>query len=159
MSTNSKSIGTAAETELVKAATRAGLKAARRALKGAGDDGDVHIALPNSTTLVVEVKAGDQTDNPSWGQIDKWWVEASVEASRVEFGIPVLVLKRPGSGKGGDWWAYISLFGLHRAGGLGNAIGFSDPGVTTDRVQLRVSDLFRLVSQDGVVNNLGEGIK
>lgn len=153
MATNSKAIGTAAETELVKAAKRAGLKAARRALKGAGDDGDVHIALPGGATLVVEVKAGDQAANPSWGKLDAWWLEACVEASRVELGIPVLVVKRPGSGKGEDWWAYISLFGLHRAGGLGYVTSGSD------RVQLRVANLFQLVSQDGAVavNHLGEG--
>ena len=133
----SKAIGTAAETAVVKAATAYGLHAERRALKGSGDDGDVHITLESGYTLVVEVKSGEQTRNPSWAQLSKWWNEAVLEASRVQFGIPVLVVRRWGSGQAADWWAHISLLGLPRLGLVAGATGRE----RNVRVQLRFGDL------------------
>ena len=102
----SKSIGTRAETEVVRAAGAAGHRAMRVPLKGRSDEGDVHIHTPKGRLLVVEVKAGERTRNPSWAQLGAWWTEAVIEAERAG-GEPVLVVRRWGSGKAEDWWAYV----------------------------------------------------
>ena len=103
---------------MVKACKRAGFTAKREALGGALDKGDVQLPLSDQL-WVIEVKAGEQTRNPSWGQLDAWWAEAVTEAKNVENAqpdpgdddlpvevIPLLVVRRWGSGKAEDWWAY-----------------------------------------------------
>ena len=121
---SSTAIGTKAETEVVKALHRAGLFKAKREPKGgAKDKSDVH--LPASQYFVIEVKAGKQTKSgtmsqtPSWGQIKGWWEEAVVECQNVvaaykddyydidEDFVPLLVIRRWGSGKAEDWWCYF----------------------------------------------------
>lgn len=107
----SKAIGTWAESEVVKACKRAGLPAKRQVLAGANDQGDVHLPLGDEL-YVIEVKAGEQTRNPSWGQLDAWWAEAVTEAGNVEATdddvevVPLLIVRRWGSGRAEDWWCY-----------------------------------------------------
>jgi hypothetical protein len=102
-----KATGTAAETAVVRAALAAGLPATRVALKGRGDEGDVHICHGR---IVVEVKAGAQAHHPSWRQIRAWQDETAAEAARVvACDMAVLVLKRRGSGDASDWFAWTTL--------------------------------------------------
>jgi len=99
----SKSIGTAAESAVVKAATELGVDGRRVVLAGAQDQGDVHLF---DGEVVVEIKAGQQTLKPSWSQIRAWHNEARVECARAGGKLPLLVLKRHGSGNAKDFFTY-----------------------------------------------------
>lgn len=133
----SKDIGTAAETALVKACLAAGIHAQRVALAGIEDRGDVHLA---HGAVVAEVKAGKQTLKPSWAQKMAWLEEAKDEAFRVsEDALPVLVLKRHGSGKAGDWFAYLDSQDLHQWMG--------DQATGSVLMMLKVSDLLSILAR------------
>ena len=83
----------------------------RAALAGAEDRGDVH-AYPtrHGYRLVIEVKAGEQTANPTMTQIRRWQSEVDAEAARVpDADAAVLVLKRRGSAKPADWPAWVTV--------------------------------------------------
>lgn len=91
----------------MKAAQAHGLHAERRALKGAADDGDIHVQHGKA---VIEVKAGKQAAHPSLAQLDAWWQEADAEAGRVlACDLAVLVTKRAGSADPAAWTAYVDL--------------------------------------------------
>jgi hypothetical protein len=133
----SKDIGTAAETALVKASLAAGIHAQRVALAGTEDRGDVHLA---QGAVVAEVKAGKQTLKPSWAQKQAWLDEAKEEAARVsEEALPVLVLKRHGSGQAGDWFAYLDAEDLQWWMGHGPR--------GSVMMMLKVSDLLKIISR------------
>lgn len=133
-----KKIGTAAESEVVKALHRAGIAAHRNALAGHLDEGDVH-ALGGR--LVIEVKGGAQTKRVSWRQLSEWMAEAEREASRVPAcDIAALVVRRWGSGRAEDWHAWLTLADLLR---------LSAEGSTTP-VCLRLGDLLALITEDAV---------
>lgn len=105
MTNPSKAKGTAAETETLRAAIRAGLTGDRAPLKGAQDQGDLWLS---GQRVVVEVKAGDQAANPSPWQLQEWMTEAVSEATRVAAcDIAVLVVKRKGSARAEHWTAYL----------------------------------------------------
>ena len=74
----SKSKGTAAESAVRDYLLGRGITAVRAALAGAEDRGDVH-AYPtgHGYRLVIEVKAGEQTANPTMTQIRQWQEEAT----------------------------------------------------------------------------------
>lgn len=113
MTNPSKDEGTWCETQVVKAFERAGIPAHRPGLRGVLDHGDVWAGANGQ--IVVEVKGGQQTRKPSWGQLGKWWAETEVEASRVvACDVGLLVLRRWGSGKAEDWTVYIELCELVR---------------------------------------------
>jgi hypothetical protein len=98
-----KARGTRAETAVVKVFTAAGIPAERTPLKGAGDVGDIWVA---GGRMVVEVKS--RRTLPSHAEIRRFYQEMTREASRVpQCDIGVLVVKRPGSGKAGNWWAFM----------------------------------------------------
>lgn len=114
-----KQKGTAAETAVVRAATALGIPAHRAALSGADDGGDVQLW---HGVVVVEVKAGDQTKNPTWRRIRDWHDEAVAEARnaaspRNPHPLPLLVTKRHGSGDAADWHAWLT------AAEMGYAVG------------------------------------
>lgn len=105
----SKDIGTRGETAVVRAAEARGLVAARQALAGAADVGDVHLSHGQ---VVIEVKAGKQADSASLGLIADWWRETETEAARVAAcDLAVLVVKRRGCGvaRVGDWRAFVRV--------------------------------------------------
>ena len=102
-----RAIGTAAETAVVNAAVDRGITARRVALAGAQDQGDVHLAHGR---IVVEVKAGNAAHTASMAQAMAWYEEAALEASRVTAAdMAVLVVKRKGKARAGDWRAFVSL--------------------------------------------------
>ena len=105
----SKAKGTAAESAVRDYLLSRGITAVRSSLHGKADRGDVH-AFPTLVgyRLVVEVKAGEQTANPSRGQVREWQKETDLEAARVpDCDAAVLVLKRRGSAKPADWDCYV----------------------------------------------------
>lgn len=96
-----KSIGTAAETAVVKYARAHGFPGAERlALTGAHDQGDVRLA----NGIILEVKAHKQfSDN----DIRDWMAETRREMLNANASHGTLVVKRPGKGDAqvGAWWA------------------------------------------------------
>ena len=108
MSNPSKKKGTAAEVLVRDAARLRGLPAERIPQEGRNDRGDVHLAHGR---VVVEVKAGDQAHDASMNLIiSDWYSEATTEASRVAAcDMAVLVVKRKGKARAGDWRAFVSL--------------------------------------------------
>ena len=115
MSNPSKRKGTDAESAVRTAAEAAGLPAVRVALAGSGEQGDVWVFPEgNGAKVCIEVKAGEQAANPSWGQIDRWFREAEAEAARTpNCDVAVLVIRRKGSGMAGDWFAWLRYSDLN----------------------------------------------
>ena len=98
-----KARGTRAESAVVKHFLAARIPAHRTALSGANDVGDVWVC---GGRMVIEVKS--RASMPSHAEIRNWYNEAQSEAGRVaQCDIGVLIVKRPGSGKVGNWWAYM----------------------------------------------------
>jgi len=99
----SKSIGTSAETHVVRYLQANGFPHAdRRALKGSLDVGDI-LVCPG---LIVEVKAGAAAENASDGQLRLWCAETAREKVNAKAETAFLVVKRKGHGaaKVGSWW-------------------------------------------------------
>jgi Holliday junction resolvase len=107
----SKAKGTAAESAVRDYLLARGITATRAPLHGNADRGDVWAF----TTLVwyrlmIEVKAGEQTANPTMTQVRAWQQEANVEAARTpDADAAVLVLKRRGSAKPEQWPAWVTV--------------------------------------------------
>lgn len=78
MSNPSKKKGTAAETRVVKYLKSFGIEAKRKALSGSKDQGDIEVPDFN---LVIEVKAGEQTKNPTRMQLNDWMNQALAEGA------------------------------------------------------------------------------
>lgn len=134
MSHPSKIKGTRAETAVVKHFDAAGIPVDRKPPAGTHDVGDVWV---RGGQMVVEVKSHDQercknpdcrvrrAKLPSHNELMQFFREMAAEASRVpQCDIGVLVVKRPGSGKVGDWWAFCDhaeWLWLTRAYGSGDS--------------------------------------
>ena len=121
MVNKSKSVGTKAESAVVRAAQSRGFPMAeRRALRGRHDVGDV-LLCPG---LVLEVKGGDMARNASDALVAKWLVET--ERERVNAGAEhaFLVVQRAGVGprNAHQWHAYWT------AGGWARLLGHKAPG-------------------------------
>lgn len=81
MPNTSKQKGTRAETNVVRFLAAHGIDAHRKALTGSKDCGDVEVHAKGLGQVVLEVKTGKQTANPTRSQIDKWMDQARVEGS------------------------------------------------------------------------------
>lgn len=81
MANRSKAKGTRAETQVVKYLTACGFSAERMALHGNQDMGDVKVTDQHGNVFVLEVKAGQQTANPSRAQLTEWIRQTVVESS------------------------------------------------------------------------------
>lgn len=79
MANPSKQKGTRAETNVVRFLNNHGVEAARKALAGSFDKGDIELTLPSGVKRTLEVKAGKQTNNPSRTQLEEWLRQARVE--------------------------------------------------------------------------------
>ena len=76
MSSKAKVIGTRAETKVCKYLESRGIMATRQALSGSHDRGDIKIHEPN---IIIEVKAGQQTIEPSRKLMNEWLRQTVVE--------------------------------------------------------------------------------
>lgn len=76
----SKAIGTRAETNVCRFLQKHGINAERRALAGNKDLGDIKISTSTMhTDMIIEVKAGKQTWNPSRTQLAEWLRQTETE--------------------------------------------------------------------------------
>ena len=83
MANKSKQKGTAAETRIVNYLLAAGITADRQPLRGNGDQGDIIVTPPPSSEhshIILEVKAGKQTQNYSRLEKKFWLKQTKVEA-------------------------------------------------------------------------------
>ena len=133
----SKQKGTAAETAVKRLAEDLDIPVRRMALAGQQDEGDVHLW---NGEAVIEVKTGDQTVKPSWNQIHAWYQQAVTEAGHSGGGLPLLVLKRAGSGQAKDWYLYWSRAELAAWSGLPVITGEEDV-----LVSMRLEDGFKVL--------------
>jgi len=75
-----KAKGTSAETRVVNFLLAAGFQAERVVMKGAKDQGDIHIrGAHGCVSAVLEVKAGQQTSNVNRALRTEWLAETKVE--------------------------------------------------------------------------------
>lgn len=95
MSNPSKQKGTKAETKVVRFLKEHGLKAERKALSGCKDCGDIKIDV-DGEEIILEVKAGKQTQNPNRTLMRKWMDQAIEEAENAGTSYYALVLVRYG---------------------------------------------------------------
>lgn len=79
MANPSKEKGTRAETKVVRFLEKSGAKVRRRPLSGSEDKGDIEID-ESDWKIVIEVKAGKMTSNPSRSQLEDWLVQAERES-------------------------------------------------------------------------------
>lgn len=91
MSNKSKQKGTKAETNVVKFLEGNGIKAERKALHGSNDLGDVHVS--GNIEMILEVKAGKQTENPNRTQIEEWMRQARTEGDNAELPVALVVVR------------------------------------------------------------------
>ena len=159
MTNRSKAKGTAAESAVKAAAEANGIPAVRVALAGSGDQGDVWLwPVDNGAKICIEVKAGEQAANPSWGQIDKWFREAETQAARVsDCDMAVLVCKRKGSGMAGDWFAWTRISDLNWWLATPEAIPHVTSCTTSQRVMMPLGDLLHQLKV-GYYRHRNEGI-
>jgi len=139
----SKAKGTAAESAVKAAAEAHGIPAVRVALAGNQDQSDVWLwPINGGAKVAVEVKSGEQSANPSWTQIDKWFREAETQAARVsDCDMAVLVCKRKGSGMAGDWHAWFRMSDLNWWLAPADARPLINAYTTTQRVMCPLGDL------------------
>jgi len=100
----SKVIGTRHETNAVKYMNGYGIKAKRKALTGAKDEGDID-AVCSLGPVIFEVKSGKQTSNPNRSLLEEWMRQTQEESKNA--GCPgfLLVIRYNRSIKDADvWW-------------------------------------------------------
>jgi len=90
-----KAKGTAAETRVVNFLLANEIPAGRVVLKGSKDEGDVH-AFGGRLHVMLEVKAGKQTQRVSRKQKEDWLIETRKEGIAADL-MPYLVIARHGS--------------------------------------------------------------
>ena len=128
MTNRSKSLGTSAESAVVKYLLGEGWPDAERlALRGALDVGDVRW----TRDVHLEIKAGNMAHTASVAQCRKWLAEADREG--LNAGVPCyLVVKRKGYAKPGNWRFFCSLSAL--TGGTGNDVMIEMPFEEAERL-------------------------
>ena len=102
MVNKAKAKGTAAETRVVNFLLAAGLQAQRVVMKGAHDQGDIHLigppaAPPGVLSCILEVKGGQQTLNTSRKLRQDWLDETRTEATNVGSVRGFLIIARHGA--------------------------------------------------------------
>ena len=96
MANPSKQKGTRAETRVVRYLESCGFTARRQALAGSDDHGDIEAYAPGfeDCKMIIEIKTGKQTANPSRSQIIEWCRQAKVEAENEGTEDAVLIVVR-----------------------------------------------------------------
>lgn len=105
--TRPKDIGTRAETAVLKQLLPYFPEARREVLHGNKDWGDI---LADGS-FVFEVKGGHQAWTSAPGDIDRWLIEAEVEAANAGRPFGILVVQRKGyaAERAGKWWAWVPI--------------------------------------------------
>lgn len=93
MANKSKKKGTAAETRIVKYLLSANIPAKRIALSGSNDKGDIEV---EGASVMLEVKAGKQTQNPSRTLVSEWLEQTRTEQENGGWKKAWLVIARHG---------------------------------------------------------------
>lgn len=93
MANKSKAKGTKAETKVVRYLAAFGLEAERRTLHGNQDLGDIKVTLDHSTPFIIEVKAGQQTANPSRAQLTEWLRQTKEESRNADMPCYLVVVR------------------------------------------------------------------
>ena len=105
MANPSKQKGTRAETRVVKYLQGHGIAASRRALHGSKDLGDIQYQGPRMyEPMIMEVKAGKQTANPSRAQLETWLDQAWVEGRNSGMECVLVVVRYNRRIKDADVW-------------------------------------------------------
>lgn len=92
MTNRSKQKGTRAETKVVNYLVSRGIPAERRALHGCKDEGDI-IVQADKMTLILEIKAGQQTSSPNRTQITEWMEQTKVESKNSGYPAALVVVR------------------------------------------------------------------
>lgn len=103
MSNPSKQKGTKAETNVVRYLNAHGVTAKRKALTGNQDQGDVD-AKTVYGDMVLEVKAGQQTANPSRSQLTEWLRQAKVEGNNAKTNAALVIVRYRRQIKDAEVW-------------------------------------------------------
>ncbi len=93
MANPSKAKGTRAETKVVRFLQGHGISASRRALHGNKDVGDIIVQRPYSGPIILEIKAGKQTANPSRSQLEEWLNQAWTEQRNAEMHCVLVIVR------------------------------------------------------------------
>lgn len=150
MTNKPKAIGTAAETAVLKQIRPYFPNAARNALAGAADLGDIGHCGP----FIFEVKGGKQTQQIGDGLLATWVGQALTEAenTRAAYGLVeevygILVTQRSGFGapNARRWWVHIPLGMLAELSG-----GYYAPGRFAV-ARLELGDFLDLIADNGWV--------
>lgn len=137
-----KDIGTRAETAVRNYLLSVGyhpLDAHRNVLKGTADEGDVWLRETYGL-IVFEVKGGKMAKEASYGQIEKWMLEAETERANADGKFGFLVTQRAGVGypRAGEWWGYAKVEDIIY---LRTRLSILDSSI----VRLRLCDLVKLI--------------
>lgn len=103
MSNPSKQKGTKAETNVVRYLNAHGVTAKRKALTGNQDQGDID-AKTVYGDMVLEVKAGQQTANPSRSQLTEWLRQARVEGDNAKADAALVIVRYRRQIKDAEVW-------------------------------------------------------
>lgn len=103
MSNPSKQKGTKAETTVVRYLNAHGVAAKRKALTGNQDQGDID-AKTVYGDMVLEVKAGQQTANPSRSQLTEWLRQARVEGDNAKADAALVIVRYRRQIKDAEVW-------------------------------------------------------
>lgn len=112
MANRSKAKGTKHETAAVRFMESHGIKAERKALHGAQDQGDLDVEC-SIGHVIFEVKSGKQTNNPNRTLLEEWMRQTNEESRNA--GCPgfLLVMRYNRSIKDADVWWFGEPLSMH----------------------------------------------
>ena len=93
MSNPSKAKGTRAETKVARYLSNHGFPTERKALAGSADKGDLRMKLSDGREVTLEVKAGEQTNNPSRSLMTKWKEQTLIEGANAYTKAVLVIVK------------------------------------------------------------------
>ena len=155
MTNKSKSLGTEAETAVVRYLVDNGWpNAERRAMRGQFDYGDV----TGTPGLCWEVKAGKVAEAAADCDVRAWQDQTDVEKANSKAAVGILVMKRRGKGTANvhQWWAMIRTEDLYRLMNLDDA--WPAEGCPTAWVRLTLKEIVRFLHFAGYGTPPTEGI-
>ena len=151
MTNKPRSIGTAAETAVVRYLRRYWPTADRSPLRGNRDQGDIR----GTGEIIWEVKAGTAakgagTAEPNAKLIAHWMMQTETERQHADARLGVLVTHRRGYGVGNvdRWWAWLTAGMLYAVTGYGYE--------SNHVVRLELGALIEILGDNGWIADFGE---